>query len=538
LLDDINSEEDVSYDFKCVPKSKPVQGDTEHKKLKRCGPIMLTVSSLIAPIITIAVAVLVGVAFNFIPAKQRGSKLVLIVAFAGIIGILGIVFTFLLTNLLSDYIFNIGVFNNFAIFFQDIGIDVIKYNSLHTASIVLLGILEVGLSFGFGVAYTLTNAKPKNETINPSDSFSTPNGEKSILPQTAAAITDKLQNEYLEQATIDDDSGLRKDERSMVELFLFGKVHQIIPLVDSTNPEGYFFDGIPQLDWDTKHTRQVLDSLVRKNYLKAELIDKLTVCKNCSSGKVRVVTSCPECGSLRLDKEGLIEHISCGEVDCQSNFEAQNNDLICPKCKAKLGLIGLDYRVLPPAYKCSSCTTLNKTPRLLAKCSECESVEDLDDEPEILLYKYTANAQMHQKELDKIEPIKRTIQFFKSLGYSIVAPAYVTGKSGTQHLFDLLILGQVGWVKSQKTETNSTANRSDNGNTAVEVLVSSKPVNLAEITRINGKLSDMDCDFLLFAIPGLTANARNYAKANSMKVGEGKNIEDALADSKLPKVKS
>jgi hypothetical protein len=99
----------------------------------------------------------------------------------------------------------------------------------------------------------------------------------------------------------------------------------------------------------------------------------------------------------------------------------------------------------------------------------------------------------------------------------------------------MLILGRVGWVETQKT-ANTTLPRNDNGNTAVEVLVSNKPVNLSDITRIYGKISDIDCDFLLFAIPGLTANARNYAKAYGLKVSEGKSIDEALANSKIPKL--
>jgi hypothetical protein len=139
------------------------------------------------------------------------------------------------------------------------------------------------------------------------------------------------------------------------------------------------------------------------------------------------------------------------------------------------------------------------------------------------------------QQLQNIKPMDKCTDYFKSLGYSIVAPAFVSGKSGTQHLFDMLILGRVGWVETQKT-ANTTLPRNDNGNTAVEVLVSNKPVNLSDITRIFGKISDIDCDFLLFAIPGLTANARNYAQAYGLKVSEGKNIEEALANSKIPKL--
>jgi hypothetical protein len=94
-------------------------------------------------------------------------------------------------------------------------------------------------------------------------------------------------------------------------------------------------------------------------------------------------------------------------------------------------------------------------------------------------------------------------------------------------------LGRIDWAATAHSEVLTT---NDNGNTAVEVLISSKSINLGEITRIYGKISDIDTGFILFAIPGLTPNARNYANAYHLKVSEGKSIEEALANSEIPKV--
>jgi hypothetical protein len=166
------------------------------------------------------------------------------------------------------------------------------------------------------------------------------------------------------------------------------------------------------------------------------------------------------------------------------------------------------------------------------KCVDCTSTAELDDEPEIMLYKYTANPQMPTKELQRIKPIDNVTQYFKKLGYTIVAPAFVSGRSGTQHLFDMMVLGKIDWMESQHSDKPEVK---DGGNTAVEVIISNKPINVGEITRIYGKISDIDTGFILFAIPGLTPNARNYAKAYHMKISEGQNIEEALANSKIPK---
>jgi Zn finger protein HypA/HybF involved in hydrogenase expression len=165
-----------------------------------------------------------------------------------------------------------------------------------------------------------------------------------------------------------------------------------VPVVDASKPEGYTFEGVPQLDWETKRLRQALDSLVRKGYFKAELMDKVIVCIACGSANVRIKKLCPECMSMRLRKEALIEHFSCGAVDRQAAFETENGDLVCPKCKAMLQLIGSDYRVLPPAYLCLVCNVRRSDPLLVVECEDCGSTAQLDEEPEVFLYKYTVNS--------------------------------------------------------------------------------------------------------------------------------------------------
>lgn len=488
---------------------------------------MVTIISLIVPLLTIAVAVVVGVAFDFIPFKSPKLKTIAIVAFGTVVGILGLIFAFLFTDIVNS-LYSIFVFQNFASIFESVDMSIIKYNAQLVATIILIAVFEIGLASGFGVAFTLDKRRLKRQAA-----LDTVKADAASKTQTnnTAAHTDLAFNK---QQDVAEDQSLRRDEQSVMELFLYGKANKIVPVVDLSKPEGYFYEGMPQLDWDTKHSRQVLDALVRKGYLNGELVDKVIVCQTCGSGNVRILKTCPECGSLRLNKEGLIEHFSCGAVERQSAFETQNGDLLCPKCKARLQLIGSDYRTLPPAYKCLSCNTLNSEPKLTIKCGDCTSNADIDDEPEIYLYKYTANPQMPLHEFQRVKPLDTCTQFFRSLGYTIVAPAFVSGRSGTQHLFDILILGRVGWVETQNA-TSKVISRNDNGNTAVEVLISGKPIDLEEITRIYGKISDIDTDFLLFAIPGLTPNARNYAQAYGMKVSEGKNIEEALTNSKIPK---
>lgn len=488
----------------------------------------------------VLIGLVLGAVFTFTPIKSLKKRALVLAVFLLIAGFgLAIPAWYFSANLVS-----IIFFDNFYYALTSLPM----LNSLgeiapFVTALILIAILETAITSGF-IAFIKIEESQNKRKINLQVPIATPiqkpvNNYHNLddLNLTNGTSSPAMFPKNQDKADFIDEQGLRKDEQSMMELFLYEKIKEVVPIVDSSRPEGYFFDGFPQLDWDTKRSRQALNSLVRKGFLKAELTDKVVVCVACSSSSVRIKKLCPECMSLRLRKETILEHISCGTVDRQAAFETANGDLVCPKCKSKLQLIGSDYRILPPAYTCLSCNVRSSEPLLVAKCNDCGSTAQLDEEPEVLLYKYTLNSDLTAQELQQIKPIEVCASFFKSLGYTIVTPAFVSGRSGIQHLFDILVLGRVGWIEPYNPIISKSTLRKDNGNTVVEVLISNKPIDVREMTRIYGMISDIDCDSLIFVIPGLTENARNYAIAYDMKISEGKTIEDALANSKIPKEK-
>lgn len=492
---------------------------------------MVTLLNLVAPVFMALIGILLGIAFKVLPIKSLKIKVLALAVFGIITGVGLAVPSWFFSGSLTSILF----FDGFSYGLQSLPF----FNTLGTGvpfatAIVLIVLLEVDLALGFELAIKVDEFRIKRKKSK----VAVEPAEKKVLGSSPSIGNGQLKNGLtidLESTVFADEQGLRKDEQSMMELFLYGKIKEVVPIVDPSRPEGYFFDGVPQLDWETKRSRQALDSLVRKGYLKTELVDKVIVCMACNSANVRIKKLCPECMSLRLRKEGLIEHFACGAVDRQAAFENVNGDLVCPKCKAKLQLIGSDYRVLPPAYVCLACNVRSSEPLLVVKCDDCGSTAQLDEEPEVLLYKYNSNPDLAMQEVQQIKPVEVCANFFKSFGYTIVTPAFVSGRSGNQHLFDILILGRVGWVEPYDPTATKTTMRKDNGNTVVEVLISSKPIDLEEMTRIYGMINDIDCDAIIFVIPGMTENARNYASAYNMKISEGKTIEEALTNSKIPK---
>jgi hypothetical protein len=482
----------------------------------------------------LAIGLLIGFMIKLSPIKSLKRKFLVLCVTLIVSGVgLSIPALFYSGSLVSIYFFD-------SFYYALTSIAAIGSNAPFVVAITLIVILEVSLSAGFAAAIKIdefrSRGKLKSKSIPEVKSYLKPNSHSndevtSFNGRTSPHTLSKNQ----ENADLVDEQGLRKDEQSLMELFIYGKVKEILPIVDSSSPEGYFFDGFSQLNWDTKRARQTLNSLVRKGFLKAELTDKVIICVACGSPSLRIKKLCPDCLSLRLRKEVIIEHLPCRTVDTQTAFENSNGDLVCPNCKDKLQLIGSDYRILPSAYTCLSCNVRSSEPLIVVKCNDCGSTAQLDEEPEVLLYKYNINSEMTMQELQQIKPVEICANFFKSLGYTIVTPAFVSGRSGIQHLFDILVLGRVGWTKPYNPIIRKSAIMKDNGNTVIEVLISNKPIDVREMTRIYGMINDIECDSLIFVIPGLTENARNYSSAYDMKISEGKTIEEALANSKIPK---
>jgi hypothetical protein len=479
--------------------------------------------------------VIIGTIIKVVPVKKIIYKSALL---AGVIAV-SVFGVFFFTNYFGVNLETISYFQAVSNTLQGTFIANLFGGSAPLATeIVLILLFEASLTVSFAVEEAVDQyvEKRKQKTGQP---LSPVKAENQLEPSKNEAVEVAFVTPAIQEETVAaEEQVLHKDEQSIMELFLYEKITQITPNLNALQPEGYSYEGLPQLDWDIKRTRETLDALVRKGFLKTELVDKVITCTACGSANVRIKKLCPECNSLRLRKEALIEHVSCGTVDRQTVFEKANGELVCPKCNVKLQTAGEDYKILPPSYVCLNCNVRSNEPLVVAKCDNCGTTAELDEEPEVYLYKYTVNSEMPLKEMQQIKPIEVCAKFFRALGYKVVAPAYVNGKSGTKHLFDMLVLGKVGLVELSNSAPSKTVVApacKNHDNTVIELLISSKRVDLEEITRIYGMINDVDCEALIFVIPSMTENARNYAAAYNMKVCEGKTIEEALVNWVIPK---
>ena len=499
-------------------------------------------SAFIAPISALALGVILGAAFS------RGRRKVGGLALFGwaIVSTVGLWYA---SVLYGGSLWNTWLFTDFSSMVEgtQYSAGIIYGNQQEIAMVVLLGIYWFGLTVGFGSGLALRRFSMRSvaddsmrDSLKDGSHIQPPARDQ--VPATlvvagaqgegATAALYQVNEVSTQRGMANSSGNMSLDERAVVELFLFGGVSKIVPRVDVSRPEGYTFDGAPTLNWDTGKLKQVLESLWRKGLLEGRLSDKMLLCSACGSPSLQLRNTCPECRSIRLSKHTVVEHFACGLIEKQEAFRTDAGDLVCPKCHVKMRLIGSDYRSLGQMYVCQECNALNRDLLQNMKCASCGATLPMDEEKEQRLYEYSLNDQAAARVSEQVKPIEACTGHFRSLGYTVVSPAFVVGRSGTKHTFDLLIIPSARNL-GDRGSFPEDSDASDPHSIVVEMLISDGPVELEQISKSYGKVSDLSCESMLFAVPGLSDNARNYAAGFGMHVFEGRTIGEALSKSRI-----
>lgn len=112
-------------------------------------------------------------------------------------------------------------------------------------------------------------------------------------------------------------------------------------------------------------------------YLKAQPIDKVNLCYDCSGSYLNFVEACPKCNSIDLKNEELVHHFRCAYIGPQSDYE-KDGQLICPKCAKTLKHIGIDYDKPSEIHDCQQCSYTGQETTMKAGCVDCGKENTLD----------------------------------------------------------------------------------------------------------------------------------------------------------------
>ena len=392
------------------------------------------------------------------------------------------------------------------------------------AAAALIVTYEIGLFGASGIESARFRGLPASVGGNPVTTKGPPlQGRGSTVGRGWAAEPALPNGSGQHLVTASQEVFLSPDEKEIMEMFLFNGVKKLRPRVDLRKPDGFSFQDVPGADWETARYVRALESLSRKGVLRAELVERLPICRSCGSAALQLSSGCPECRSVNLTKHQVVEHFVCGLVEKQEAFKSKDGTLECPKCHRVLNMVGSDYRNLSPMYVCHDCNAMNKDLLQVMKCSSCGSTSPVEEEAERPLYAYEANEDAASLVRPLVKPIEALTTHFKLKGYTVVAPAVIVGKSGAKHTFDLAVMAP----RAGESPSPSVSS----AGTAIEIMVSATPAAVEEIAAVVGKVNDVECACMVFAVPGLTENARTFASSRSLKIYEGKTIGEALAKS-------
>lgn len=142
----------------------------------------------------------------------------------------------------------------------------------------------------------------------------------------------------------------------------------------------------------------VYENWVSAGVMQKMLLDRAMVCPRCGALPT-FRNACRKCGSGRVTNDRLIHHFACAHVDFVWEFEANDEDLTCPKCRLKKLVVGSDFEFLIGEYRCQSCAWRDSDIQLYGHCLRCNNRFESHQAREQELFQY---------HVDRLDPLAVT----------------------------------------------------------------------------------------------------------------------------------
>jgi hypothetical protein len=301
------------------------------------------------------------------------------------------------------------------------------------------------------------------------------------------------------------------DTQVLLSKFLSGEISELEPVFDPK--KGYRYPTVEAILGDASPVDAFLTKLFEAGILDRRLYDKVLYCPKCGSASISVHYCCPYCRSFNIKKSALIEHVKCGYMDVEENFH-KGNKLICPKCHEELRKNDFDHRRAGIWCTCKECAKSFDIPVTSSFCRDCHGDFTFEDIVIKDVYTYSLRAEAKEEAAlgwVLLAPIR---EFLAQNGFKVESPAFLKGKSGANHMFDIVAYGT---KPEQKVTVIDLA-------TSTESVVSEQPV-----IALFAKIFDVSPDnAYLIAIPRMSDNGKKMAELYNIQIIEAKNHKDAI----------
>jgi predicted RNA-binding Zn-ribbon protein involved in translation (DUF1610 family) len=199
-------------------------------------------------------------------------------------------------------------------------------------------------------------------------------------------------------------------------------------------------------------------------------------------------------------------------MNVEESFK-KGSKLVCPKCHEELKKIDVDYRRAGTWCTCKECGKNFDIPLTAHFCRDCHERFTFEDAVIRDSYSYILKEEAREeasKDWVVIAPIRR---FLAENGFTVESPAFLKGKSGANHMFDIVAYkGE----KAQKVIVLDLVMSDENS-------VSEQPVIalFAKIFDVSPRIA------YLIAIPGICENGKRMAELYNIRIIEAKNEKEA-----------
>lgn len=255
-------------------------------------------------------------------------------------------------------------------------------------------------------------------------------------------------------------------------------------------------------------TKDILDELAKIGVLDKEFKDKLVKCPICDSLSVATRHHCPYCDSLQIDREKLIEHLVCGNIDMEAKYR-KNDELICPKCHLPLRSKGIDYRRVGAWYDCQECKRRFDTPKIRHHCLDCGAIFTVREAELSDAYTYTMNKDAQAEFKRSHTLIKALKKALEEKDYKVLIPGIVEGESGNTHTFSLY------------------ASKGDDS-IALEIEALNDYIDETEVMALVAKILDVKPKRPILMVSNIRDREKNLAKRYNIETIQGDTVEELV----------
>jgi hypothetical protein len=246
--------------------------------------------------------------------------------------------------------------------------------------------------------------------------------------------------------------------------------------------------------------RALLQRMADTGILNETLFEKILLCPNCASpSDVFVRFKCPQCGSIDISINRMMEHIQCGTIHQETAFRV-GKAMACPTCKKPIQKPE-ESRLIGLVCSCKACGAHFEDPAQSNHCRRCKIEFGLSTAIVLDVQTYNINDALLEEVRSQLG-IPALVRALTVAGFEVTGPGFLA-------------------AGSKQVEFSIVARKNANV-VAIGISQSDSEVGVEPVLALYAKLLEATPNLaILGAIPGLSNKAQNVASSHNILVAVG-----------------